>query len=54
MIDPAGVAGMPVIGLGCPLIALEQNLFRIDDDHVITAIHMRGVTGLCAHGAGWR
>ena len=39
----AGVAGVNAVG---HLLAGETNLLGIDDDDVVTTVHMRGVTGL--------
>ena len=43
LLDPTGVAGVPVVGLGIALVAGQADLLGVDDHDVIAAIHVRGV-----------
>ena len=43
LLDPAGVAGVPVVGLGIALVAGQADLLGVDDHDVIAAIHVWGV-----------
>src|SRR6516165_5534227 len=40
-LDPAGVAGMPIEDAVGPLVAGQLNLLGIDDNDIVTTIHMR-------------
>ena len=39
--DAAGIAGVPIVGLVGALSPSEMDLFRIDYNHMISAIHVR-------------
>ena len=42
----SGIPGMPVVALLVELVAGDVDLLRVDDDHEVAGVHVRGVLGL--------